>query len=888
MIQERNIRALLGGVAAQLRAPRPLKVLACSSASLVLMGAFGGLAHAADAQTTAATSTAGVSLGEVTVTARKRAENLQRVPVAITAQTGAQLEQQRINQPIDLQRIVPSLHVFLASGSDNSAEIAMRGQQASDILLGVSQPVGVYEDTVNIPHPFGANNAFFDLDRVEVLRGPQGTLYGRNTTAGAIDIITKGADYRGYHGFIEGEGGNFAEWKIGGAVNLPIVQDKLAVRLAYQHWNQDGFGHSLVTGEKFGNDHDDNTFRGSIKFDPISNFDAVFKIEIADAHHTAPMLSDYYFSSDTSINSLGNLTLENQALWKNFTLYGGLLGAALNPATPPATAFADFNQVLAAGQATLAGCIGTPYTNCSSVKQFDNLQTAHGVLDLKWQLTPDILLRSLTGYHWFKNVKAYDLGGFQSDLLDIGYGVGGYQPFLGPSIPFKLNPDQEDGQWSQEFDLSGKALDNHLDWLVGGFASWDKGHEEETGVALDPILAYFAAFSPPGGEAPFGNESVDTTNTWAVYSQEDFHISQQLSLTLGIRYTSETIGSSAGNWSYNPTTGVLTCNGADYPSLALHTYLAPNQSDPTSCQGNVLSTGPNDVFSTAKFNGLSYLGSLNYQFTPDVMAYFKTSRGFRGGAFGRALQPAAKPETDVDYELGLKGDFFDHRFRANLAVYTTGYNNKQVSALVCTVPSPQGGCSVFTTILENAATARIQGLEWDLQAIPFDNFTLFTTGSVTHSVYTKFNGAVGANGAPIAGPGNPEGSVAGEPLGVTPNLQLDVGGRYEIPVGPGRLGAQLDYAYQSGIPLTLLTVDPSIPISVQEDQRKPIGLVNGRIDWKDADMGLTLSFWCTNIANTVSHNETLLFPSGFVGGAGQETMNPPRTFGFTVRKTFGE
>jgi len=859
-----------GGAAA-----RRLRLIACSGAALTIAAMGAGAARAATDQATTASADAGPSLGEVTVTARKRSENLQRVPVAITAQTGAQLQQQRITQPLDLPRIVPSLSIINASGSDNSAEIAMRGQQASDILLGFSQPVGVYEDTINIPHPYGANNAFFDLDRVEVLRGPQGTLYGRNTTAGAINIITRSADYSGLHGFLEGEGGNYDEWRLGGAVNAPLIQDVLAIRVAYQHWSQQGFGRSLVTGEHFGNDHNDNIVRASIRFDPTSNFDANLKIEYTNAHHTAPMLSAYAFSTDPSVNPTANTILENQALWKNYALYSGLLGEAFNPATPPLTAGADIAQVLAAGQATLANCIGNPLTNCSSVRQFDNLETVHGVIDLKWEIAPNLSLRSLTGYHWFTDTEAFDLGTFQSTLLNVGYGIGGLQPPVGPPVSYTLAPQEESGQWTQEFDLQGKSFGDHLNWLVGAFGSWDKGTQISSGLAFGQFLGFLDG----GSESPFGNQSVITSKSWALFTQDDIHFTRQIGLTVGLRYTSETLGDRNGPWTYSTATGAYTCNGV-LADLTPINYAPPVANDPASCANSVYSTGPNNEFAGATFSGLSYLASLNFQITDAVLLYLKTARGFRGGAFGPAIQRPAKPENDEDYEIGLKGDFADHRLRVDLAAYWTDYNNKQVSAYACTTPVPPGGtCQHTTTLLENAASARIRGVEWDLQAVPLDHVVLFSTGSWTQAVYSKFLNASGAYGEIIA-------DASHEPIGVTPTLQFDVGGRYEVPAGPGKLGFQMDYAYKSGIPLTQLNRD-TLPVAIQESVRQPVGLVNGRIDWSDADSGVTLSLWCTNIANKLWHNETLLFPSAYIGGVGQETVNPPRTYGFTVRKTFG-
>src|SRR5690606_5491132 len=114
-----------------------------------------------------------------------------------------------------------------------------------DVLLTLSPAVGLYIDGGNVPHPSGANVSFYDLSRIEVLKGAQGTLYGRNTTGGAVNVITRDADYSGYHGFIEGDVGNFASYKATGAINIPIVEDKLSARIAGQYWSRDGYGKSV-------------------------------------------------------------------------------------------------------------------------------------------------------------------------------------------------------------------------------------------------------------------------------------------------------------------------------------------------------------------------------------------------------------------------------------------------------------------------------------------------------------------------------------------------------------------------------------------------------------------------------------------------------------------
>ncbi|MDB5445827.1 MAG: TonB-dependent receptor, partial [Phenylobacterium sp.] len=170
-----------------------------ASVAVTLGTSVGGYASAAAAQAAASPPPADNTIGEVVVTARKRAENVQRVPVAVSTASGEVLEQRGVRAVADLQKFVPSLSVDTGGPSNGGtgALFDLRGQAATDNLLTLSQAVGLYEDGVNIPHSPGSNLAFFDVARMEVAKGPQGTLYGRNTTGGAINIITKDADFNG-------------------------------------------------------------------------------------------------------------------------------------------------------------------------------------------------------------------------------------------------------------------------------------------------------------------------------------------------------------------------------------------------------------------------------------------------------------------------------------------------------------------------------------------------------------------------------------------------------------------------------------------------------------------------------------------------------------------
>jgi iron complex outermembrane receptor protein len=803
-------------------------------------------------------------LSEVVVTARKREESLQSVPLAVTSLSGTQLERQRILQPTDLGWVVPSLQIR-SGASDNGAFITMRGQAAANSVLGVSQPVSLYEDAVNIPHPVGANNAFFDLQRVEVLKGPQGTLYGRNTTGGAINIITRNADHDAVHGFIEVEGGDYGDWRVGAAVNIPVVADSLALRLAYQHWSRDGFGQSIVTGQRYGEDRNDDIARLSVRLDPATAFTGTLKVEWGQAKHTAAMtsarsvLDPAKFPPELVAAVQGTLrqTYIDAALWKNAALYAPML------ATSP-------GAVIAAGAQVLAPCIGQSiYQNCSATDQFDNLETWHGVLDWSWDIAPRVRLRSITGLHKFSNTRVIDVDAVQPQILEVGFGSDGLAiaPTVGQfALPFSLPPEQESRQWTQEFNLTGEAFDNRLGWLVGAYGSWDRG----AGATQAGQIEEFAAVALGGATVSGHTFLLNTSETWALFSQNDVKFNDVFSITLGARYTEEMIGQDLAFWSYNVATNTLTCFGA-LPDATQVKFAPADPHDFTSCARDIRATGPNDLFTRAKSNGISYLLSFNVQLGPDKLLYVKTARGFRGGSFGSVAQPPAHPETAVDYEFGLKASWFDRRLRTDLAAYWTNYDNKQVLSVVCEgggrPPCPRS----FATLLLNAAQARMRGVELEFQAAPIRDVLIYGSFAYNDATYTDF---------PF--PDNTTRNLAGQPLLAMPNSQGAIGARYEHALLRGVGSAQLDYNFRGELPL-FSTFD--VPDALRRDMNRPAGIVNLRLEYRRDDLGVTGAAWVTNLTDEAYGYEGVA--AIFTNGISHMQVLAPRMWGVTLRKTFG-
>lgn len=824
----------------------------------VVFTVFGSVGSVAVAQTAPAPAPAPAqqasTVGEIIVVARKRAENLQSVPVAVTAQTGTQLQQQGVREPTDLGRIVPSLTVVSGASSPTGALTSLRGQTASDVLLTLSQPVGLYEDSVNIPHPAGSDLGFFDLTQVEVLNGPQGTLYGRNTTGGAINIFTRGADYNGYHGFVSGEAGNYDDWKVGGAVNVPIVSDTLAVRLAYQHWNREGFGDSAVTGERLGDSRDDDVGRLSVKFDPNPVFSASLKVEYDHATRT----DDLYQTRE--LTPAGMFTTTTCAGGETLSGGGGQYCPQLN-GTSFGGAFYATNEWYLEGMkggvnpALLVNPTGSDnlFTNNSAIDTFEHVSAWHGALDMSWKITPDITLRSITGLHQFTDYRTFDLTGLPIQAFVVGYGAGGITPADGVD-PRSLQPDEQSLQWTQEFNLSGEAFDRRLRWLVGGFYSSDSGSENERASLFEGLTA------TANGPFDINYTSPTITNkSWAVFSQDDFKINKIFSITMGGRYTEEDLSQVNESYIY------LFPNGG-YP--AVYSCLAS--------AGYGLSPGACALDQSLHSSGVSYLFSFNAQVTQDILLYAKTARGFRGGALqARAPQdPPARPETDTDYEVGVKSDWLDHRLRVNLDAYDTEYQNKQETQIV-DINGAQ------TTPIVNAASARIQGVEGLVTAAPFEGLTLNGSFDYLYGKYLNFPTALTPDNVPADGTGVPF---------AIPRWTLDIGGRYVHSFGPGEIAFQADYSWHAATPETVLNVDPTLKAiapGLVNSWYSAVGLVNARLEFNVPDKGLSIALFATNLLDKHYQVYSLAFvgsESDF-GWSGQ--TQEPRMWGVTIRKSFG-
>jgi iron complex outermembrane receptor protein len=416
-----------------------------------------------------------VELGDIVVTAQKRAEPLQSVPVAITALGAEQLENRAISNVTEIVTKAPGVEMTTSSHGGSSAGFFIRGIGQFDFISTTDPGVGVYLDGVYIARTAGGALDLLDVDRVEVLRGPQGTLFGKNAVGGAISIYTLRPDSQDFSGKLLVRGGENARFDVGGAVNLPIVQDKVALRLSATSKNQDGYGKSLFDGQSM-NDTDQLVARGALLFTPTADL----SVELA---------ADY-----TRVRSEAKMALVT----------------AINPntfVTIPQNVWAVANGIEPFDERWLSP---GDYENYAGFHPGDKADVWGVRATVEWDLGVAVL-KSITAYR--------DLDEFTGLDFDAS--------------PFALGDqwvDDDQAQFSQELIATGSSFGDRLNWASGLYYLREAG-------ANDIYLPLSYAANPDGYDTFTTNDYVN--KSYAAYAQGTFDVTDALSLTAGGRYSTD-------------------------------------------------------------------------------------------------------------------------------------------------------------------------------------------------------------------------------------------------------------------------------------------------------------------------------------------------------------
>ena len=605
---------------------------------------------AADASATDASDLDGRGgLEEVVVTARRRAENAQTVPIPITALSGSALDERGAYRIEDLNDRLPSLNVQFANPRQTS--IAVRGLGNNPANDGLESSVGVYLDDVYLGRPGMANQDLIDIDQVSLLRGPQGTLFGKNTTAGVLNVTTSAPSFTP-GGTVEASGGNYDYYQVRGTLTGPI-DDTLAGRISYAKTSRDGYVDDVTDGRRL-NGVDRDGLRAQLLFKPN---DALSIRVIADYEKE---------DSPCCVSVLYNPGPNN----------GAVLKAHL--AAADATEVYDPNF--------LSTSINDP--------QYMRVRQGGGSVQVNWRLDGGYNLTSITAYRSWQFLPTNDADGTSASAI--------------------INAGQEDDdeQWSQELRLASPT-GGPFDWVTGLYYFY----QYQSNLAF---TLYGPAANALYGLPSFYNDAYSQvraypkTESYAAFGQGTWHISNQWSLTAGLRDTQE-----------DKTSNIERLAPVGSPGIALVL--------PAYSSGDLKINN----------NNVSALLSLGFQVDPNILAYLSAARGAKAGGINESV-PAAhlsasslyvSPETANDYELGLKSTWLDQHLLFNVNLFWTDVKDYQATQLEQTTPG------VFVQTLSNIGGVRTRGVETEFTAKPVDWLAFDLNASYNDAVYTSYANA---------------------------------------------------------------------------------------------------------------------------------------------------
>jgi iron complex outermembrane receptor protein len=564
------------------------------------------------ASTAAQDSAPSSGLADIVVTARKVAENQQNVPVAITAFSGEALQQQGAVVVSDIARLTPGLIITPSTSTQSAAQFTIRGQVQQDNLATLDPSVGLYVDGMYWARAYGINADLLDIADVQTLKGPQGTLFGRNTTGGAILIDTNNPSFSdGISVLASGTYGRFNQWSGTGILNVPLIDDKLAIRVAYGRNTRDGYVTETNTGAKL-DSRNEYTARAKLLYKPTDNLTILLSAE----QYRSKFLGNPYRQTYVSASSPANV--EAGVEGTGGACFAGGVAACFGQG------IGLFSQAIskdsnAGSNAVALNYLPSTFAKTDTYSATTTLDTFFGAL------------KAVGGYRKVRASATVDLDGSPYDIL-------------------ATTGRQKLSQYSVEVQATGKAFDNRLDFAAGVFYFHESGYDLSTSTAI-PALN-------PQGTYLSGNIDNDSQG---LYGQATYHLTDKLSATGGIRYSvdDKRILALNGNYTPNglqgPTTGgtfncsIRTCpeeRHADYSGIS---YTAGLDYQLTPYILGYVKTAKGFRSGGQNLRGISVVGSPIFDQSTASFA----------------------PEIATSYEGGLKTEFFDRKLRVNAAGYYT-------------------------------------------------------------------------------------------------------------------------------------------------------------------------------------------------------------------------
>lgn len=557
-------------------------------------------------------------LAEIVVTAQRRAESVQDVPIAVSAFSAAELEGRNITETLDLVQYVPNLVGQNNTGLGSANVYYLRGLGNTESIATFDPPVGTYVDEIYLSRQNANNFSFFDVERVEVLRGPQGTLFGRNTTGGAVNVILKkpGDEIAGY---IEGGYGRYDRKLLRGSIDIPYSEG-IQVKLSGYYSDSDGSVKNVITGEKL-NEDDASGLRGALRLNITNNL----TWDISVARMVSEQANILNFECNPANPDDCNGRFATTGLRKNFpesqSQFVGLLSGGR-----PATISGD-KANFALGNKTGMTLVTS---NMQIAGENHTLNLITGWVDLSQEFNLDF-----------------------ADGRSLPSLVNPLPPVRGlPQGGFNITNDGTHEQFTQEVKLTGKLFDSFIEYVAGGYLlDEDNKTDFADTLGLSPTTTLLLA----------DRTLFNKTEAWAGYAQFDANVTDQLKLTAGIRYTDEE----------------KTLQVADNRPLAL----TPNPAtrlDTANIAAAGIPTGLDTELWTPRF-AVNYTPNDDILLFASATRGFK-SGGWNARSTAPALVLPFGAEKVWSYEAGVKSEWLDNRLRVNLTGFYMDVADFQVNS----------------------------------------------------------------------------------------------------------------------------------------------------------------------------------------------------------------
>jgi iron complex outermembrane receptor protein len=795
------------------------KVMA--TASLAAIMAMPAPLHA---QQSADDQAQGTSGDVIIVTANRREESIQDAAMSVSAFGGDELASRTITAIEQVGAIAPGVQIATYQGDTS---IFIRGIGTPTIIAGTDSSTATYVDGVYISRPAAIGPLFFDIDRIEVLRGPQGTLYGRNATGGAVNIVTS-RPKDALEGNLQLTIGNYDRFRFAGALSGPL-SDSIRARLAFQWEDRDGY--ATVTRP------DNSTEKVEDKVD----YSVRLTVEADLSPDAMITLSGDYYRADDKANAY----------------YYASAGYA--DEIPGWYGTREGSQTLPYFGMKNAGRVSAPASRdiFADVPYFNKVENWGLGATLDWDIA-DYNLKVIGSYRDTNPVSQNEF-----DLSDAFVNV--------------VGREEDHWQWSGEVQLSS-PVDKPFSWIAGAYYFEERNiiDNDIFGNFWEPILIQgFMDLQAAGILPPFPVVFPESdqccelhlsgeqdTKAWAAYLDTQWDVSDQVTVRLGGRYSEER-RDGRQNFDLVMLPDIRIAPNTIFFPNAISEDRATAEPDPF---GFIIAP----VNGPTTFRAFTPKLGIDYKPTDDVLLYASVQRGFKSGGYniGSSQRDPFEPEKIWSYEIGVKSALLDRVLLLNASAFWYDYSNLQAQDSVGNQP-----------IIRNVGKARVRGFEVETVARPTDFLKLEGALTYVDAQFTEGQLTEPLRPAPLSQPpGSLLRDLDGLRLPRAPRWKFSLAGQVEQPVGDaGRVTARAEYHWQSKIYFTVFNIDAA--------SQDSYGLLRASLGFTSADDRWSVRLFGDNLTGETYFTNQIL--TGTVYGA--EFVGPlgaPRTYGVDLRFNF--